>query len=527
MNGKKISLRAKLFKPRSHDYRAVTIKTETNGGGIKTLIIALLIAVQLGFLIYLHVSFAFAFKWWVVISFILSVTCCVFVLSSEKNGLSKAVWIIFLLLCFTFSVPIFILSDERIFFRRAKKKYVKVFKRSKDYLKDDFLNLNAGDCVVADCEYLYNAGKFIAYNDSSVNYFPSGYLFFEEVINRLKQAEKFIFIEYYIVSEGVLFNRIYDVLSEKVNKGVDVRIIFDDMGSHRGLTRKVKKKLKLLGIKIMPFNRLVPVFAVGLNYRDHRKIIIIDGKVAFTGGCNLADEYINEKRMHGYWKDNGVIVRGRAVDAFTLIFLRQWEYLTGVKEDYSLFFNNFEKLESKYTVVPYADGLEYNLPIGKGVYENVIIGAKEKVYIMTPYFIPDDIFFNLLVNKALSGVEVKIFIPQIPDKNYVYCVSRNNAEKLVGYGVKVFTVNNTFLHSKVVMSENAVSTGSINVDLRSFYQQFENAVYTDSQEFIKQVEKDFIDLESKSTLLDKDNLKSNNFFYKIFAGLLQIFAPLM
>jgi hypothetical protein len=206
-------------------------------------------------------------------------------------------------------------------------------------------------------------------------------------------------------------------------------------------------------------------------------------------------------------------------------------YMNDVNPDYVVLGEtrtyNFEKLESKYTVVPYADGLEYNLPIGKGVYENVIIGAKEKVYIMTPYFIPDDTFFNLLVNKALSGVEVKIFIPQIPDKNYVYCVSRNNAEKLVGYGVKVFTVNNTFLHAKVVMSENAVSTGSINVDLRSFYQQFENAVYTDSQEFIKQVEKDFIDLESKSTLLDKDNLKSNNFFYKIFAGLLQIFAPLM
>ncbi len=527
MKSKKISLREKLFKPRSHDFKAVSIKTETNGGGIKTLIIALLIGVQLAFLIYLHVSFAFAFKWWILISFILSVLCCILVLSSDKNGLSKAVWIIFLLLCFTFSVPIFVLSDERIFFRKAKKKYDKIFEHSKDFFNYNTINREANKSVILDCKYLYNSGRFIAYDQSSVKYFSSGYLFFEEVIKSIKTAEKFIFIEYYIVAEGVLLNRICDLLSEKVKKGVDVRIIYDDMGSHKWLTRKVKKKLKILGIKIMPFNRLVPIFAVGLNYRDHRKITIVDGKVAFTGGCNLADEYINEKRMHGYWKDNGVMVEGRAVDGITLIFLRQWEYLTGVKEDYSLFFNNYDKKNADYIVVPYADGLEYKLPIGKNIYENIIIGATQKIYIMTPYFIPDESFFNLLINKALSGVEVKIFIPEIPDKNYVYCVSRNNAEKLVSYGAKVFVVNNTFLHAKVVMSESAVSTGSINVDLRSFYQQFENAVYTDSKEFIEEVEKDFKNIESKSTLLTSNNLKRKNLFYKIYAGIMQIFAPLM
>ena len=275
----------------------------------------------------------------------------------------------------------------------------------------------------------------------------------------------------------------------------------------------------------MPFNKLVPIFAVGLNYRDHRKITVIDGKVAFTGGCNLADEYINEKRMHGYWKDNGVRLEGCAVDAFTLMFLRQWEVLNKKKEDYSLYLNKAEKFENKGVVVPYADGLEYKNAIGKTVYQNVIIGAKKKLYVMTPYFIPDEPFFNLLMNKALSGVDVKIFIPEIADKNYVYIVSRTNAEKLIDYGVKVYTVNNTFLHAKVVMSESVVATGSINVDLRSFYQQFENAIYTNDKDFIFEVQKDFINLENKSTLLDiKGKRKA---LYKIYAGFMQLFAPLM
>ncbi len=526
MKGGKIDKIKKLFKPRSQDYKTVKIKTETSGSLLKTLIIIALIGVELGILIYLHVSFAFAFKWWLILCFALSIICSIICLSSNKNGLSKAVWIIFILLCFTFSVPIYILSDERIFFRKAKRKYNEIFKRSNQYLNIYNEPNTYKENVILDCKCLYNLGGFIPFNDSLVKYFPSGYLFFEEVLEQIKKAEKFIFIEYYIVSNGVLFNRLYDILREKVKNGVLVRLIYDDMGSQRGFTEKAKRKLRLAGIKFKPFNRLVPIFAVGLNYRDHRKIVIVDGKVAFTGGCNLADEYINEKRMHGYWKDNGVMIKGKAVDAVTLIFLRQWEYLNKVKEDYSLFFNNYDKIERKSIVLPYADGLEYKNPIGKAVYQNIIIGANKKLYIMTPYFIPDEPFFNLLINKALSGVEVKIFIPEIADKNYVYAVSRNNAEKLVDYGVKVYTVNNTFLHSKVVMSESAVATGSINVDLRSFYQQFENAIYTDDKNFILDVEKDFINAENKATLLSINN-KRNNFLYKIYAGIMQLFAPLM
>jgi cardiolipin synthase len=334
-------------------------------------------------------------------------------------------------------------------------------------------------------------------------------------------------MEYYIVSDGVLFNRICQRLCEKIKLGVEVRLIYDDMGSRNGITRKIKKRLKSAGVKFMPFNKLVPVFAVGLNYRDHRKITIVDGKTAFTGGCNLADEYLNEKRMHGYWKDTGVKIEGKAVDGFTLMFLKQWEVIDGKREDYSLFINLYKKVQGKSVVVPYADGLDYEHDIGRGAYEKIIAGANEFVYIMTPYFIIDDGMTDLIINKALSGVDVRLVLPDVPDKTYVYSVSRNNAEKLIDYGVKVYIMKNAFVHSKLLLTENSVTVGSVNMDLRSFYQQFECGVYTDDKKVMEDVMKDFETTFSDCVLLTEKNKRRNNFIYRAFAGLMQLFAPFM
>ncbi len=527
MKNKKLSERTRLFKPRSHDFKAVRISTESGGIALKSLIIFMLIGLQLAFAIYLHVSFAKVFRWWAIACFVFSVIICVSVLSSNKNGLSKAVWIMFLLLCFEFSVPIYLLSDERLFFRKAKKRYAEVFERTDCYSRAYQPPLHSKDEVVNDSKYLYSAGKFVCYNQTRVKYFPSGYSFYENLIEQIEKAKEFVFLEYYIVADGVLFKRIYERLSEKVKMGVDVRLIYDDMGSRNGVTRKVKKRLKTAGIRFMPFNKLVPFFAVGLNYRDHRKIAIVDGKVAFTGGCNLADEYINEKRMHGYWKDCGVRLEGPAVDGFTLAFLRQWEYLSGVKEDYAKYIEKSTATQNTACVIPFVDGTEFKHPVGKTVYENLISGATEKLYIMTPYFIPDDTINNLLIAKSLSGVDVRIVIPDIPDKNYVYEVTRNNAEKLVKYGIKVYALKNAFVHAKIMMSENAVVIGTINVDLRSFYQQFESAVYTDDKDFSLEVEKDFNETFQNGVLFEQNNLKRKNVFNRIKAGVLQLFAPLM
>lgn len=514
-------------RARSYDSQLLRIRTENRRvGGLKTLLVAFIIALQLALIISLYIWLGMVFKWYLVASFVLSILTCIYVLSSRRNGLSKCVWIMFILLGFTFAYVLYFLSDERIFFYRPKKRYMRVFKSAEKYVAE-YREPKASKKVISDCKYLYNAGKFTAYTNTDVRYFSAGAQLFDDIIERLKSAEKFIFLEYFIISDGVLLNRIFDVLKERAACGVDVRIIYDDMGSHRTLSHKMKKKMRDAGIKLRPFNRLLARFSVAMNYRDHRKIVVVDGKTAYSGGSNLADEYINEKRMHGYWKDTGVRLDGEGVDSFTLIFLRQWEFITDVTEDYSPFFGHFERHENDAVVVPYADGLDFVYPVGKNVYENIISGANEKLWIMTPYFIPDDTVTSLIVNRAAAGVDVRIVLPDVPDNKFVYAVSRNNAEKLLAAGVKVYCMKNAFVHSKLCLSENCCVIGSINMDLRSFYQQFECAVYLSDGGVMTDAAADFEETFLNCERITLDTQKRNNVLFRIFAGVMQIFAPLM
>ena len=229
----------------------------------------------------------------------------------------------------------------------------------------------------------------------------------------------------------------------------------------------------------------------------------------------------------GYWKDCGIKIQGSSVDAFTLLFLRQWEVISKEREDYSQYLNKYKSYDNVSIVIPFADGLEYEHNIARGVYETLIASANEFLYIATPYFVVDDGITNLLINKALSGVDVRIILPGVPDKKFVYLVSRNNAEKLCEYGVKVYLAKDTFVHSKCVLTEEGVVLGSINMDLRSFYQQFECAVYTDDKKITKVVLDDFNFTMNKSVLINQSNKLRKNLFYRVFAGIMQVFAPFM
>ena len=317
------------------------------------------------------------------------------------------------------------------------------------------------------------------------------------------------------------------MLKDRVKNGVDVRIVHDDIGSRKMLSSKTRALLKEAGVKICVFNRLIPIFSLALNIRNHRKIMVIDGKIAYTGGCNLADEYVNEKRMYGYWKDAGAKLTGKAVDGFTLMFLRQWEFLSKQPQEYEKFLKHYEPNDSKSAVVCYADGLDFEKHVAKGVYENMIANAKDYIKIMTPYFIIDDTIMELLINKALSGVDITLVIPEIPDKKYAYGLTRNNAEKLIDYGIKVYAMRNSFVHSKVVLNEYAVVVGSINMDFRSFYQQFECAVYTNDKPFMASVQNDFEKTLAVSKQISDRTKLRRNWLYRVYAGFMQLFAPFM
>ncbi len=530
MKGKtKVTSRRYVVKARSKDASVVRIHTENNGlGALKALFVALLLVLQIALMFCLQLFFLALFKWYIAVAFVLSLMTSIYVISGDRNGNSKAVWILVLILGFSFGFIMYWLSDEKVFFSKPKKRYGAIFERTEVFRSEN--KADVSEEAEGYAKYLKSCGSFVPYSDSKVKYFPSGAQLFDDVLERLEQAEKFIFIEYFIIADGVLFNRLMDVLERKAQTGVDIRVIYDDMGCNRTFSRKAKKRMHRAGIKLVEFNRMISRFSVALNYRDHRKMVIIDGLTAYTGGSNLADEYINEKRMHGYWKDTGVRVDGRATDAFTLMFLRQWEFIVKPKapEDYAPFLNHVsEDFGSGSMLIPFADGPDYGKNSGKGMYSLISASAQKKLYIMSPYFIPDETLSGILIEKARAGVDVRLILPGIPDKSYVYAVSRNNAERLIDNGVKLYCMKSSFVHSKIVMNENVAMVGSINIDLRSFYQQFECAVVTDDVQFLTDVENDFIKTFGYSERITDKNRKRNSFFHRVLACILRLFAPLM
>lgn len=524
---KKTTTKSKI-KTSEHIF-TLKIKTESNGLGVlKTLIVLFLIALQAGVLAASYVFMISFFGWYLTLSLILTIISCIHVLSSEYNGQAKATWILFLLISFGFGFVIYFLSDKRVSFGKSRKKYNKILSQNTNLQKNH--DLSKIDCeeTKSICKYLESVGCFKTHTESKTTYFQSGTSLFDDILEELKNAKEFIFIEYFIISNSVLLNRFLRVLKQKINEGVDIRMIYDDMGSHGTLSRRTKKDIIKSGIKLLPFNRLVPIFNIALNLRNHRKIIIIDGKVSFTGGANLADEYTNEKRMHGYWKDAGIKIEGSATDNFTIAYLNEWQFLTNEKIDYDKYLNKCKyKNYSKEICVPFVSGPNYPYSIAQNIYANQIANAKEKLYIMTPYFIPDETITNLIISRAKSGVDVRIILPEVADKKFVYVVSRSNAEKLLKHGVKIYTMKSSFVHSKVVLNETSAIVGSINIDLRSFNQQFESAVFTDSKTTLKAIEKDFSYTIERSLEITDRNKKRNFLHYRIFAGLFNLISPFM
>ena len=521
-----------MFK--SPDGDVIRIKTERKGmGKLKAMLILFVALLQLCILATLHTLVAVAFQSYLIVSVVLDIITCFYILGSSKNGRSKAVWIMLVLVLFPVGFLIYFLSDENIFFRGSRKRYAAILSSSQNLAS----GCGGGDMteVTAQaCAYLKNVTGYLPYKNTQAKYFPSGAGAFDDIIVRCAEAKKFIFIEYFIIAEGALFSRLFSVLEERAAAGVDVRVIYDDMGSNGRLSHKLKKRVRASGIKIYAFNKLVPLYKIGMNYRDHRKITVVDGETAYTGGINIADEYVNEKRMYGYWKDNAVRMDGDAVQGFTLMFLRQWEFVTKKSFDYSPFLKlsggaaaaRGKACCDTGVFMPFAAGLEYRDPVVRDMYANIIARANEKLYIMTPYFVPDETITDLLAGKARSGVDVRMVLPGIPDKKYVYLISLDNADKLIDSGVKIYTMSDTFVHTKSVLTENCAVIGSANFDLRSFFQQYENALYTDDKTVMEGLARDFE--ETFPECVQRQYIKRDiNFARRLLTAVLQIFAPMM
>lgn len=580
--------------PRSPYRDFVRVKTERKGiGRLKVVFILLIALLQLCLLAFLHLTLTSAFRSYLIFSVVLDIITCFYILGSSKNGRSKPVWVMLVLVLFPVGFLVYFLSDERIFFRSSRKRYAAILQASAGMLTGCGLS-GLGKSMLRAANYMVNTTGFVPYKNTRAKYYPSGASAFDDMLIDCAGARKFIFIEYFIIAEGALYSRLFSVLEERAAAGVDVRVIYDDMGSGGRLSRKELKRARNAGIRMYAFNKLVPLYKIGMNYRDHRKITVVDGELAYTGGINISDEYVNEKRLYGYWKDNAVRVEGDAVQSFTLMFLRQWEFVTKKPFDYAPFLyadgakfpaplSGSEKAQEKaeaqgenpcvaevqeveprgtgaVTIVseaeraatgnivappkeeaadiapaagegqgvfiPYAAGLEFSDPVVRDVYAGAISQAYERVWIMTPYFVPDETITNLLASKARSGADVRIVLPGVPDKAYVYLVSLDNADKLTKSGVKVYTMADSFVHTKSVLTENCAIIGSANFDLRSFFQQYENALYTDDKTVMRGLERDFEDTFPECVQRGLIDGKAGP-LRTLLTAILQIFAPMM
>ena len=367
------------------------------------------------------------------------------------------------------------------------------------------------------------------YDGTTSQYFPLGEEMFEAMLDDLRSAKKFIFLEFYIIDPGLMWNRILQILVDKVQQGVEVKLLYDDIGCMATLPGDYTKRLRKMGIDAHKFNKVIPRMTVAYNNRDHRKILVVDGQVGYTGGINLADEYINHIVRFGHWKDGGVRLEGRAVKALTRLFLMNWYINRGEITDFDRYHFDSQRVEGKGLYIPYGSGPKpiYKEQVGKAVYQNIINQAIDYVYITTPYLIIDYDLTEDIKNAAMRGVDVRIVTPFIPDKKLIQIVTRGAYPDLLEAGVKIYEYTPGFIHSKNVISDDELAVvGTINFDYRSLVHHYENAVLMYQTETIADIKQDFEDLFDVSKEISLETLQ-NSWYQRLLKEIMQLFAPLL
>lgn len=500
----------------------------------RRVIVAVLIILQAAFLAYVIVSSSRVSQIISTALKILSLLVALHIISRGSRGSYKLLWLsltlafpifgglLYLMLNFQSSVRLLKKKSER-----SRKKTASLFELADSPLSEAQEALPQYSRQIG---YLQNTAGFPVYDATESEYFSPGEEFLPKLLSELEKAERYIFLEFFIIERGKMFDPILEILKRKVKEGVDVRVLYDDIGCFLTLPKDFTAELKKHGIKAAIFNPFKPILTAVQNNRDHRKIASIDGKVAFTGGINLADEYINAYPKHGYWKDSAIMVSGKAAWSLTLIFLQNWQLVTGCDEDAELLYPWREEhcpTASDGYVQPYADSPLDDEPVSEQVYVQMISDAKRYLYIMTPYLIIDENMVEDLILAAKSGVDVRIITPHIWDKKLVHITTRSYYGQLIKGGVKIYEFTPGFIHSKVMVCDDEVATvGTVNLDYRSLYLHFECGVRLYNSSTVEKIREDYLSTLSKCQPICEEDTKKN-FFGKLLGELLRLFAPLM
>ena len=499
----------------------------------RLVVVGILIIIQV---VWLLVAFSHLSNYSVFIRIffvVLSILVALWIINKRDNPAYKLAWIVPILLMPLLGGLMYLAIGNKNPTRRMRHQLERSKERIWPLVCQDGavietltgMNVN----VAGQAKYLVQCG-FPIYKNSTAQYFSTGEECYPVMLRELKEAKHYIFIEYFIVADGVMWQGILDILKEKAKEGLDVRFIYDDVGCVSLLPAHYFREMEAVGIKCIAFNRFIPLFSLAMNNRDHRKILVIDGHTAFSGGINLADEYINRISRFGYWKDTAIMLQGEAVWNFTAMFLQTWNaFYHKTDEDFAIYKPDVH-IQKSYTdgfIQPYGDSPLDDEVVGESTYLNIINQTSRYVYIFTPYLIIDNEMMTALCLAAKRGVDVRIVTPGIPDKKMIFMLTQSYYEQLLENGVRIYEYTPGFIHAKCFVADDIIATvGTINLDFRSLYLHFECGVYMYRTRAVMDVKKDAIDtIERSREILLADT--RTGFFKGLFRAVLRVFAPLL
>ncbi len=464
---------------------------------------------------------------------VLTVGSVIYLFNSGMDSAAKLTWMFIIAILPVTGAAMLAFTQLNLGHRAVQKRATELIDESRRAISqpEGVLEKLAGDPSGTDdlVTYLNNSNCFPVYDDTEATFFPLGEDKFAAMLEELKKAEKFIFMEYFIIEEGFMWGSILEILVEKARAGVDVRVMYDGMLEISTLPTNYCKLLEEKGIKAKAFAPIRPVVSSHYNYRDHRKILVIDGKVAFNGGVNLADEYINRVERFGHWKDTAVMLKGGAARSFTLMFLQMWN-ITEKEPRFAPFLEETGYVPEHPSgfVIPYGDCPLDDDKVGETVYMDILNRATDYVHIMTPYLILDGELETALKYAAQRGVDVKLILPGIPDKSMAYALAKSHYRRLVDAGVKIYEYTPGFVHAKVFVSDDKKAVvGTINLDYRSLYHHFECATYMYKTACVADIEADFQRTLNQCRRVTPETIRGEKLSYKIMGQLMQFIAPLM
>ncbi len=463
---------------------------------------------------------------------LLSAMMVLYLIRKELNPAYKIAWLLLCCMLPLLGGALYLLFGDKRPSREMRQ-------RMESVQQKHLAALAQPDCVVekipprrrALSQYLSHYGPSPAAENTKSQYYPTGEEAFAAMLEDLENAKHFIFLEYFIISEGELWQKVFDILKRKAAQGVEVRVIYDDVGSAWGAPKHLAQQLRLNGIRCIPFNPAQPLLAIVMNHRDHRKITVVDGIVGYTGGINIADEYINQKHRFGYWKDTAVRLEGEAVWNLTVLFLQTWNAFDPVDDSFHSFHPKQygEKLPKGDGIVqPFGESPLDDEQLAEGLYLDILAQAVDYVYIFTPYLIIDHEMIVALNLAAKRGVDVRIAVPGIPDKPMVYRLTRSYFLPLMRAGVKIYTYTPGFLHAKGILSDDCIGmVGTVNLDYRSLYLHFEDGVLFQGGSILQDIKKDFLDVyEHQSHRVHLRECR-DTFWGRLVDDVLRLVSPMM